>query len=91
MTNNTKSHKKKILCAFNTVLNPLFLRSENFPNFFWLQLVSGTTIEKKIQVVPGIKYGVLRYVLKKFNLKLKIDMKVSKSKISKIIILSIFF
>ena len=40
-----------------------FLRPKNFPNFFWLHLVPGTTIEKKnkkTQVVPGTKYGVFR-------------------------------
>jgi hypothetical protein len=26
-----------------------FLRAKNFPNFFWLHLVPGTTFEKKIK------------------------------------------
>jgi hypothetical protein len=31
-----------------------FLEPKNFPNFFWLQLVPGTTIEKKIKKNTGI-------------------------------------
>jgi hypothetical protein len=38
-----------------------FLGQKTFSNFFWLQFVPGTTIEKKYkktQVLPGNKYGL---------------------------------
>jgi hypothetical protein len=42
-----KIQKKIFLCIYPGTLSP-FLGPKIFPNFFWLQFVPGTTIEKKI-------------------------------------------
>jgi hypothetical protein len=65
-----KNSKKKFFWVFNPVQNPLFEGRKIFQMFFWLHLVPGTTIEKKIkktQVVPGTKYGVFRYFSFRFR------------------------
>jgi hypothetical protein len=38
---------KKFLGGIYPGTKSPFLRPKNFPNFFWLHLVPGTTIEKK--------------------------------------------
>jgi hypothetical protein len=58
-----KNQKNFFLDIYPGTKSP-FLGQNNFPNFFWLQLVPGTTIEKKTQLVPGTKYGVFRYIFK---------------------------
>jgi hypothetical protein len=44
-----EKNSKKFFFGYLTGTKSPFLRPKNFPNFFWLHLVPGTTIEKKIK------------------------------------------
>jgi hypothetical protein len=53
-----KNSKKNFFGAIYPGTKSPFLRPKKFSNFFWLQLVPGTTIEiknKKTQVIPSKK------------------------------------
>jgi hypothetical protein len=47
-----KIQKKIFLGIYPGTKSP-FLRPKNFPNFFWLQLIPGTTIEEKLKKITG--------------------------------------
>jgi hypothetical protein len=51
--NPLKIQEKNFIWVFIPVLNPLVLGPKNFSNFFWLQLVPGTSIKKINKKNPG--------------------------------------